>query len=398
MAQNLKTENYDFKGLGFSKSGHFKQVRAKIKELENISNEREAIINNMTDGLTILDRDLNIVFANKIQQDMFQNNALLGEKCYSAFFQKSSSCTDCPALKTFANEKTLSGETVVNHKVLGKRYIDWSTSYIKDPSGCAPKIILLMRDVTKRKESEFELMRADKLAAMGLLVAGIAHEINNPLTSIAGFSESLLKRVKTRAQYPENSCMQDLQDYLEIINQEAYRCSNIIHNLIRYTRESTDSFTTVDISQIIRDTILLVRPYAKDNGIQINSISPQEGETKNIVGNDSHLKHLFLNLFNYALDAMVDGGRLAVELQVNANELEVLITNIGSELLPDGAIGETSSDSNQLFNISQLGSGGTPLSLSVCSNIVQYHRGQLSMRHNHGGEFVISIRLPTSKD
>ncbi len=395
MSEESTTERHDFKGLGYSKIGHFKQVRAKIRELEDISNEREAIINNMTDGLTILDQDLNILFANRIQQDLFQDRTLIGKKCFTAFYQKSSCCSGCPALITLGTEKTLSGEIIINRKTPARRFVEWSTFHIKDPSGCAPKIILLMRDITKRKENEFEFMRADRLAAMGLLVSGIAHEINNPLTSIAGFSESLLKRLKTNPEYRDSQLSKEFQDYLEIINQEAYRCSNIIHNLIRYTRESTDDFLLVDISQILHDTILLIKPYAKDLGIRFNFQNGSKTEPLNLVGNESHLKHLFLNLLNYALESMVDGGSLTVQTQTDSKDLEILITNIDSESLPYDIVGGTNTNAPKPFHTAQIDTGGTPLSLSVCSNIVQNHRGELNIKHNNGGGFVIFLKLPT---
>jgi two-component system NtrC family sensor kinase len=393
MSRDAKRETYDFKGLGFSKIGHFKQVRAKIKELENIGNEREAIINNMSDGLTILDKDLNIVFANKIQQDLFQDNALIGKKCFAVCFQQSKSCSDCPALITFATEKTLSGELVINHSGQDQRFFEWSTSYIKDPSGCDPKIILLMRDVTKRKEHEFELMRADRLAAIGLLVAGIAHEINNPLTSIAGFSESLLKKLKTSPEFTDNQLTMAFQEYLEIINEEAYRCSNIIRNLIHYSQESSDDFTLVNITPIIQDTILLIRPHAKDNGIQIILNNGQTPEAHYLVGNESHLKHLFLNLFNYALEAMVDEGRLVVLLRTASNELEILISNMEAEALGKAVNSKERSEATTPFQIAKPGTGGTPLSLSVCYSIVQYHRGQLIMQHFKGSKFLFILKF-----
>jgi two-component system NtrC family sensor kinase len=394
MSRNPKQERHDFKGLGFSKIGHFKQVRAKLKELENIGNERVAIINNMSDGLTILDKDLNIVFANKIQQNLFQDNALIGKKCFAAFFQKSKSCSDCPALKTLATEKTHSGEIVINHDGLARRYYEWSTSHIKDPSGCDPKIILLMRDVTKRKENEFELRRADRLAAIGLLAAGIAHEINNPLTSIAGFSESLLKKLKTSHGFADNLLYTAFQEYLEIINQEAYRCSNIIHNLIRYSQESSDDFTLVDIVPIIQDTVVLIRPYAKDKGIRIIFNNEQTPESYYLVGNESHLKHLFLNLFNYAVEAMVDAGRLEVLTRTSSNELEVFISNMDTESLVQAISAGGRLEAIPPFHIAQPESGGTPLSLSICYSIVQYHRGQLIMEHLNGGKFLFILKFP----
>ena len=135
----------DFKGLGFSKIGHFKQVRAKIGELEKIGtelsrrhSELEAVINSITEGLTILDQDLNIVFFNKVQQALFLGRALSGRKCFEAFYQKPQSCRNCPAMKTLTTKETLSGEISVDFSPNDRRHLEWSTSHIEDPLGSAP--------------------------------------------------------------------------------------------------------------------------------------------------------------------------------------------------------------------------------------------------------------------
>ena len=169
-------------------------------KLAQRNKELEAIINNMTDGLTILDKDLNIVFVNKVQQAMFSQDPLMGTKCFKYFCHKDKVCQTCPALLTMSTGETLRGEMVIPEGEYAGRCIEWATSPVIGPYEKVDRIILLMRDVTDRKEYEFNLMRADRMAAIGLLAAGIAHEINNPLTSIAGFSEGLLKRLKKRSR------------------------------------------------------------------------------------------------------------------------------------------------------------------------------------------------------
>jgi PAS domain S-box-containing protein len=386
----------DFKGLGYSKVGHFKQVRSKIKELEDLSselaqrhNELEVIINNMTDGLTILDKDLNIVFVNRVQQTMFPQDRLIGHKCYGAFYQREDACRKCPALATIEARETLRGELVIHRGEHVGRCIEWATSPIMGPSGQVDRIILLMRDITERKEYEFNLMRADRMAAIGLLAAGIAHEINNPLTSIAGFSEGLLKRLGTIPEFKDNRFFAYFQDYLQIINNEAYRCKDIIQNLIRFTQKSTDDQEMLDLNQIINDTASLIRQHAKDSGIKI-SIRHDAGKDPHwIVGNESELKHMFLNLMNNALDATEDKGILTVVTKNTGNLMQVVISNMERDVVP-----ELHGEAFQPPRTTNPGAGGTPLSLSICYSIMQRHKGDIQVNSikGKGSDFV--LRFP----
>ena len=401
--QGSDAKSNDFKGLGFSKIGHFKQVRAKIGELEKISAELsrrhlelEAVINSMVEGLTILDQNLNIVFINKVQQDLFQGRALSGRKCFEAFYQKTQGCRNCPALQTLAHRQSLSGEISVDLPPIGRRHLEWSTTRIEDPLGAAPRILLLMRDITKRKEEEMNLMRADRLATIGLLAAGIAHEINNPLTSIAGFSEGLLKRLKQHGAIDEDQLIRALEDYLQIINQEAHRCSNIIRNLIRYSQKATENTTSLDIVQIIRDTIVLIQPHARQTGIRLALNEGRTTEPLWLTGSEANLKHLCLTLLNYALETMASPGTLNISTQRNGNELEVIISHGDFPASPASLNSFDWSEATPPFHSGKTDIGGLPLSLSICYTIVQQHRGQISLKHgeDHGVAFV--LKFPAS--
>ena len=120
MNRNQKIPIHDFKGIGFSKIGHFKEVRAKIKELEKLNvklarrgNRLEAIFNSMSDGVTILDRNLTIVFANHVQKNMFPAISLAGQKCFTMYYRKNKICSNCPALQTIETQETRLGETLI---------------------------------------------------------------------------------------------------------------------------------------------------------------------------------------------------------------------------------------------------------------------------------------------
>ncbi len=384
-------ENPDFKGIGYSKIGYFKETRSKIKELESLNielarrhNKLEAIFNSISDGLTILDRQLNIVFVNQVQKTNFPDTAFIGEKCYRAFFQKSDVCSRCPVLQTMQSQENLTGEIFVNETDDSGRYYEWTTSPVRDPSGCVYEIILLMRDITERKEYEYKLMRADRMAAIGFLAAGVAHEINNPLTSIAGFSEALLKRLKYPKGELDYKQMVAFEEYLEIINTEAYRCKDIIYNLQDFSRNSSDDFDIISIDAIIRGTLSLFRQRAKDHNIRVNYDARLAPGADTVHGKKSQLKHLFLNLLIRAFKSVEDGGNLSIRSLSDGKQVKIALSDSGRQ--GDRECSEASAGHSNDFSGS-----GSEVDLSICYNIVQHHKGvmQFEMSEEMGNSLAI---------
>jgi len=389
---------HDFKGIGFSKIGYFKEVQFKIKELEKLNielaqrhNRLEAIFNSMSDGLTILDKDLNIVFANQVQKNMFPDISLIGKKCFNAYFRRGKVCRNCPARRTMESRETLQGEALVKSGEYAGRYFEWTTSPIQGPSDTVEEIIYFMRDVTPRKEYEHKLMQADRMAAIGFLAAGIAHEINNPLTSIAGFSEGLLKRLKYVRTTLDDKIFKSFQEYLDIIQSEAYRCKDIIQNLQEFSHSSGDDYESIPIDRIIRDTMSFFRQHAKDNGIKMNYKNHLSLGLNTISGKKSQLKHLFLNLFDHAFKAMEKGGLLLLVSTNRGNKIEIIMGYNGG--------GPTHHFSDGIFNPSPMngGAGETyAIDLSICYSIVKHHKGEIQFDADEDHNNRFTIRFPVS--
>ena len=398
MTDNQTRTCHDFKGISYSKIGHFKEVQSKIKELEKLNLELarrhsrlEAIFDSMSDGLTILDRNFTIVFANQVQQTMFPDIAVIGKKCFNAFFHKEKTCPKCPALRSLETLKTFQGETLVKSGAYAGRYYEWTTSPIKGANGKVDEIILLMRDITRRKESEHKLMQADRMATIGFLAAGIAHEINNPLASIAGFSEGLLKRLKRLHKPLDEKMLDAFQEYLEIIQSEAYRCKDIIQTLQEFSHNTSDDFEPILIDQIIRDTMSLFRQHAKDKGIAIDYKNHLSNGLDTLSGKESQLKHLFLNLFNRAFDAMEKGGALSLVSVNRRNHIEISMRYDGG-----GAVHHFP---GSVFNPARLreavGEKHT-IDLSICYSIVNQHKGEILFDADGDNASRFIIRLPVN--
>lgn len=394
-----KKENslvHDFKGLGHSKIGYFKEVRSKIKELEDLNiklarrhNRLEAVFNSMVNGLAILDKNLNIVYANHIQKEMFSDISGRENKCYQVFHQKEKVCRNCPALKALETQETLTGEVLYKHGKLAGRYYEWTISPIWNNFGRVDEMLLIMRDITERKEYEFKLMQAHRMASVGFLATGIAHEINNPLTSIAGFSEGLLKRLKKMDENIKDNTFKSFRDYLEIIHNEAYRCKEIIERLREFTRNSSDEYESLEIDKVIKDTLVLIRQHAKDNNIKINFQNHLSTGFNKISGKKPQLKHLFLNLFKNLLNSQEHGGDFSVIARNNGERIEIMISDPGSFLCDE------LSGSNLYSPPGSQGiENGMTLDLSICYSIIQHHKGDILSRRTEEHGSAIMLMFP----
>ena len=398
MAERSRWQNYDFKGIGFSKIGYFKEVRSKINELETLNielaarhNKLEAIINSISDGMSILDENLTILFANKILSTMFPKENLVGTPCYQAFFRKVRACKECPALRSLATGQTYRGEGLIKKGCHAGRYYEWTVSPIMDPFGEVSQIILLMRDITQRKEYEHNLLQADRMAAIGLLAASIAHEINNPLTSIAGFAEGLLKRLNRMPPGKQNEMFNSFQEYLEIILEESYRCKDIVQNLLQYSRKSSDEPSILSIDEVVHDTVTLLRQNAKDRKIDITVNNTLSEGLGCVLGNESQLKHLFLNIFNLAFRAMKDGGNIIALERNSGNLIEVLIQAEAKNHFSDKI--EELLDGSRLEERQMTGS---PINLSVCYTIMRSHKGEVSFDVEDDQKASFRLKFPAT--
>ncbi len=396
MDDHQKTATPDFKGLGHSKIGYFKEVRGKIRELEKLNiqlarrhNRLDGIFNSMSDGVTIMDGNMNIAYANRVQKEMFPEISEAVMSCHQIFYQRDDRCPDCPVLKTLATGETLRGEIMFKKGRLAGRYYEWTTSPILGALDKVDEIILIMRDVSERKDYEFRLMQTDRMASVGFLATSLAHEINNPLTSITGFSEGLLKRMKTNGLFRDDKVLASFKDYVEIINSEAYRCKDIIQNLREFSSSASNEFVPVDIDGIIADTISLIRQHAKDHRIQIIFENKLAAGFNRIMGKSDQLKHLFLNLFKLLFNALKTGGALKVVARNDAEKIDITVSD------PDGTL---SKDFVGCMTCQPLGgpviNGQDRIDLSICCNIIRQQRGDIRSMSANDGSRLLRLRFP----
>ena len=242
--------------------------------------------------------------------------------------------------------------------------------------------IVLVDDITERVTLEAQLSQADKLSSIGLLAAGVAHEINTPLAVISSYAQMLTKQMKEDKR---------LTPLLERITQQTFRASEIANGLLNFSRTSTTEFRETDLNQVIRDTLTLVEHQMKTARITV--AMELSGELPRIHGNPGKLQQVFLNLLLNAKDAMPQGGELRVATVANGH-VEAVIADSGAGIAPE----HLKRIYDPFFTTKSAPKPGerrgTGLGLSVSYGIIQEHAGKINVESTLGVGTTFHLEFP----
>jgi len=245
--------------------------------------------------------------------------------------------------------------------------------------------LVIMDDITERVELESQLSQADKLTSIGLLAAGVAHEVNTPLAVISSYTQMLAKQLQGD---PQKSGL------LEKITRQTFRASEIVNNLLNFSRTSGTEFANVDINKVITDTLALLEHQFKTARIHVESeLTPGISA---IQGNPGRLQQVFLNLFLNAKDAMPGGGRLSVATS-NGDMVSVRVTDTGSGIAPEHIQRIYDPFFTTKATPKEGQSRGTGLGLSVTYGIIQEHAGKIRVESNPGEGTTFALDFPLSR-
>ncbi len=242
--------------------------------------------------------------------------------------------------------------------------------------------LIIIDDITDRIGLESQLAQAEKMSSIGLLAAGVAHEVNTPLAVISSYAQMLAKQVSGD---PKKS------ELLEKITRQTFRASEIVNNLLNFSRTSGSEFTDVDLNKIIGDTLGLLDHQFKTARVKVQ---PQlAANLPQIHGNAGKLQQVFLNLFLNAKDAMVGGGTLSV-VTSNGSGVNVTVADTGSGIAPEH-IQRIYDPFFTTKNSSREGQPrGTGLGLSVTYGIIQEHAGKIRVESRPGAGTTFHLEFP----
>jgi len=241
--------------------------------------------------------------------------------------------------------------------------------------------LLLFDDVTQRERMEEQMSQTEKLTSLGLLAAGVAHEVNTPLAVISNYIQMLAK------QMPEGDPRQSIID--KIVKQ-TFRASEIVNNLLNFSRTGAAEAASVDVNRVVEETLSLVAHPLKTARIQVvkdlgESLPPVHGSA-------NKLQQVFLNLFLNARDAMPGGGMLEVRTGAHNGSVEIEIADTGAGIARE--------DINRIFDpffTTKSNGRGTGLGLSVSYGIIKEHAGKIDVRSTPGKGTAFHVEFPAAR-
>jgi len=255
-----------------------------------------------------------------------------------------------------------------------------SLSPMRDEQGNVTSVVVVMTDITDAALLQAKLINTEKLAAVGQLVSGVAHEVNNPLTAILGFADLLLETPGLSAEAHRD---------LNVIIQEAQRTKLIVQNLLSFARQVPQQRKAVQLNAIVERTLQLRAYDLSNHGVEV--VQHLDARLPEVVGDEHQLQQVFLNVLNNAYDAMRDSGnprRIEVSSGISRDFVEVSFKDSGTGIANPERIFDP------FFTTKEVGKG-TGLGLSICYGIVHEHKGDIIAKNNEpeaGATFT--VRLP----
>ncbi|MBI2454661.1 MAG: GAF domain-containing protein [candidate division NC10 bacterium] len=254
----------------------------------------------------------------------------------------------------------------------------------------------VQRSYDELKRSQRLLVRQEKLASLGRLAAGLAHELNNPLSSVAGFAEALQRRA-AEAGTAGQPGLAEFQDYLTLIQEEVSRAASIVRRLLDFARQREPSFGLVDLQGVVANAVAFVQRQARLANQQIVVDPLPEGSVA--YADAQMLQQVFLNLLTNALDAIEGGGEVRIAARHRRDPggrgpgrawLDVMVSDTGTGISAE----DLARVFDPFFTTKEVGKG-TGLGLAICQSIIEQHRGTIEVQSEGPGKgTVVTVSLP----
>ena len=351
----------------------------------------EAVLDALPVSLYVVDRDYRIVTWNRHRESGAQGiprDIALGRNVFSVLSRYPEGQVRQEFERAFQTGEIERIEQRTSGEDGSTRHWLVSKVPMKDPeTGDVSHVITVGEDVTARVEAMHAAGRAEKLAAVGRLAAGVVHEINNPLATISACAEALEQRVEEGA-FESSPATDDLNEYLGLIKSEAFRCKSITTGLLDFSRLRTGDRHMLDVGEILRSSAKLVSHQNRGNRIEIElDITDDLPPVK---ADGGQLQQAVIALATNAIDAMPEGGMLTFRAFAQSKRVVVEIEDTG--------VGIPTADLSKVFEpfftTKEVGKG-TGLGLSVCYGIITDHGGRLNVRSAVGRGTTFTILLPS---
>ena len=368
-------------GIALQNASLYARLESKISEFERLKEFNENIVESINVGILAIDLNDRIESWNAQMEAMY---ALSRAEALGRALSDVLPVDFCDAVDSFKHE---SGVHHLYKFRLTTRAGEQRTANI----AVAPLLsrdfvsvgrIILVDDITERVSLEAQLAQADKLSSIGLLAAGVAHEINTPLAVISSYAQMLTKQLRSDAR---------LSPVLEKITQQSFRAAEIANGLLNFSRTSTTEMRATDLNQVIRDTLSLLEHQFKTAQIEVEL--DLATTLPAIHGNQGKLQQVFLNLLMNAKEAMPGGGSLRISTLENGH-VEARVSDSGAGIAPE----HMKRIYDPFFTTKTApkpgDKRGTGLGLSVSYGIIQEHAGKIHVESAVGAGTTFHLEFP----
>jgi hypothetical protein len=352
----------------------------KADELERMREFSENILESLNDGLAVVNRDDRVIRWNRRLEELYglrheeAVNQAFGALFDAAFFD----------LLRAARRESPEGAAyyrvplATRHQPARRLLVNVATTPLRDSDGAIAGTIVIIEDITARVQLEEQLQISEKMASIGLLAAGVAHEVNTPLTGISSFTQMLLQGAEP--DHPSTKV-------LEKIERQTFRAAKIVNGLLNLARPAHSDAGPIDVNAVVNDVLSLLEHQFRTGRIQVRKELAAPAPI--VQGIEYKLQQVFLNLFLNARDAMPRGGWLTIATRADATTASVEIADTGSGIPPD----QLSRIYDPFFTTKDIGKG-TGLGLSITYGIVQEHEGTITCDSVVGQGTRFTLTLP----
>jgi len=351
----------------------------------------EGLLKNMEGGIFAIDLNRKIIFFTKAAEWItgYCLDEVLGKKCRDIF--KSDTCNEeCPFDKVLKKNIPVHMRNVTITGKYGLKILT-SRSFFRldDVHGNTRGIAIIFRDITELQNLRQQVIQSEKLAVMGQLAAGVAHEINNPINGIITYLHLMLKQLAGKKMDPEV-----WEKNLRLVERETIRIGRLVRNLLNFSRKTEPELGSVNLKRLLNETLPVLEDQFLIKNIKISEKC--EDEIPDVLGDHSQLQQVVMNLIVNAIQAVDNGGCIDVALAAEGAK--------GSECfvaleIKDNGVGIPEEDLENIFDpfyTTKTGEkGGVGLGLSIAKQIIKAHHGRIRIQSKVGKGTTVSIRLPT---
>lgn len=355
-----------------------KEVNKRTEELHISRNDLQTTFDGLTHLMIVINKDCTISSVNQSFCKVMEMDKedVIGKDCFKFFRLIDKEESDCIIRKTFITKLQHRKEIEYQNKLY-----ELNSFPLEDKSGNINRVLIMMKDVTQIRVSEQQILHSNKMAAVGQLAAGVAHEIRNPLGIIRNSSYLLKKNINSNPEIANRS--------IKMIEKSVERASNIIDNLLNFSRLSSDNLNEVNMLQFIKNIIELNKKSMMKQNIMEDLIC--DPFIKCYLNLEA-LKHIMINLVSNAIDAMPNGGTLTIKCHVDEEILSISCTDTGH--------GIDKKDIDKIFNpffTTKEPGKGTGLGLFIAYDEVQKMGGDIRVTSDRDSGTTFTVNLPVKE-